>query len=39
MDSWIVSYNITDPKRLRKVATCREDYGQRKQCSVFPCAA
>jgi CRISPR-associated protein Cas2 len=37
MDAWIVSYDISDPKRLRKVATCCEDYGQRKQYSVFLC--
>jgi CRISPR-associated protein Cas2 len=37
MDSYIVSYDISDPKRLRKVATCCEDYGQRKQYSVFLC--
>ena len=37
MDSFIVSYDIADPKRLRKVATCCEDYGVRKQYSVFLC--
>ena len=37
MDSWIVSYDISDPKRLRKVATTCEDYGIRKQFSVFLC--
>ena len=35
MDSWIVAYDISDPKRLRKVATACEDYGVRKQYSVF----
>ena len=37
MDSWLVCYDIADPKRLRKVATCCEDYGLRKQYSVFLC--
>ncbi len=37
MDSWIVAYDISDPKRLRKVATCCEDFGTRKQLSVFLC--
>ncbi|HKI35495.1 MAG TPA: CRISPR-associated endonuclease Cas2 [Gemmataceae bacterium] len=37
MDSWIVAYDISDPKRLRKVATACEDYGVRKQKSVFLC--
>ena len=35
MDSYIVAYDISDPKRLRKVARCCEDYGYRKQFSVF----
>jgi len=33
----IVSYDIADEKRLRKVALCLEDYGQRVQYSVFEC--
>jgi CRISPR-associated protein Cas2 len=37
MDSYIVSYDISDPKRLRKVATACEDFGLRKQFSVFLC--
>jgi CRISPR-associated protein Cas2 len=37
MDSWIVAYDISDPKRLRKVATACEDFGMRKQLSVFLC--
>ena len=37
MDSWLVCYDISDPKRLRKVATCCEDFGVRKQFSVFLC--
>jgi CRISPR-associated protein Cas2 len=37
MDSWIVAYDICDPKRLRRVATACEDYGVRRQYSVFLC--
>jgi CRISPR-associated protein Cas2 len=37
MNSYIVSYDISDPKRLRKVATACEDFGLRKQFSVFLC--
>jgi CRISPR-associated protein Cas2 len=37
MDSYIVSYDISNPKRLRKVATVCEDFGVRKQFSVFLC--
>ncbi len=37
MDSYIVAYDISDPKRLRKVATTCEDFGLRKQFSVFLC--
>lgn len=37
MDSYIVTYDISDPKRLRKVATACEDFGYRKQLSVFLC--
>jgi len=37
MDSWLVCYDISDPKRLRKVATACEDYGVRRQYSVFLC--
>ena len=35
MESWIVAYDISDPKRLRKVAHTCEDFGARKQLSVF----
>jgi CRISPR-associated protein Cas2 len=35
MDSWIVAYDISDPKRLRRVAAACEDYGYRRQLSVF----
>ena len=37
MGSYIVAYDISDPKRLRKVARCCEDFGYRKQLSVFLC--
>jgi CRISPR-associated protein Cas2 len=37
MDSYLVCYDISDPKRLRKVATACEDFGYRKQYSVFLC--
>jgi CRISPR-associated protein Cas2 len=35
MESYLVCYDITDPKRLRKVARCCEDFGYRKQLSIF----
>jgi CRISPR-associated protein Cas2 len=37
MDSYLVAYDISDPKRLRRVATVCEDFGYRKQLSVFLC--
>ena len=38
MDSYLVAYDISDPKRLRKVATACEDYGYRQVNSrVFLC--
>ncbi len=37
MDSYLVCYDIADPKRLRKVASTCEDFGYRKQFSVFLC--
>jgi CRISPR-associated protein Cas2 len=37
MDSYLVCYDISDPKRLRKVARTCEDFGYRKQLSVFLC--
>ena len=37
MDTWIVAYDICHPKRLRKVARACEDFGLRKQFSVFFC--
>ena len=32
-----MAYEICDPKRLRKVAQTREDFGLRQQYSVFFC--
>jgi CRISPR-associated protein Cas2 len=37
MDSWLVAYDICNPKRLRKVAQTCEDFGFRRQYSVFLC--
>jgi CRISPR-associated protein Cas2 len=37
MDTYLVAYDICDPKRLRRVATICEDFGSRKQFSVFFC--
>lgn len=33
----IVAYDITEPKRLAKIAKICEDYGMRVQYSVFEC--
>lgn len=35
MESYLVCYDISHPKRLRKVARVCEDFGYRKQLSVF----
>jgi len=35
MESVLVCYDISNPKRLRKVAQTCEDFGYRKQYSVF----
>src|SRR5258708_39153158 len=37
MDTYLVAYDISDPKRLRKVASTCEDFGYRRQFSVFLC--
>ena len=37
MQSYLVCYDISDPRRLRKVARACEDFGYRKQLSVFLC--
>lgn len=35
--TYIVSYDISDPKRLRKVFRACQDYGNHLQYSVFEC--
>jgi CRISPR-associated protein Cas2 len=37
MDTYLVAYDISNPKRLRKVAQTCEDFGLRRQYSVFLC--
>ncbi len=37
MDTYLVAYDICHPKRLRKVAQTCEDFGLRRQYSVFFC--
>jgi CRISPR-associated protein Cas2 len=37
MESYLVCYDISDPKRLRRVAMTCEDFGYRRQYSVFLC--
>ena len=37
METFIVAYDVADPKRLRKVARACEDFGLRRQYSVFLC--
>lgn len=37
MDTWLVCYDICDDRRLRKVAHICEDFGHRRQYSVFLC--
>ena len=37
MDTYLVAYDICHPKRLRKVARTCEDFGLRRQYSVFLC--
>lgn len=34
---YLVSYDVSDPKRLRKVARALEGFGVRLQYSVFEC--
>lgn len=34
---YLVSYDVADPKRLRRVARVAEEYGYRLQYSVFEC--
>lgn len=35
--TFLVTYDISDPKRLRRVARLMQDYGGRRQLSVFLC--
>jgi CRISPR-associated protein Cas2 len=37
MDTYLVAYDISNHKRLRKVARTCEDFGLRRQYSVFFC--
>lgn len=37
MTFWVVSYDITDDKRRRKIVKILEGYGRRVQYSVFEC--
>src|SRR5437763_599235 len=37
MHTYLVAYDICNPKRLRKVAKTYEDFGIRRQYSVFLC--
>ncbi len=37
METYLVAYDICDPRRLRKVARACEDFGLRRQFSVFFC--
>lgn len=37
METFLVAYDIANPKRLRKVARACEDFGLRRQFSVFFC--
>ena len=37
MDTYLVAYDICNPKRLQKVARTCEDFGLRRQYSVFLC--
>jgi len=37
MDSYLVAYDVSNAKRLRKVARCCEDFGVRYQYSVLLC--
>jgi CRISPR-associated protein Cas2 len=37
METYLVAYDICHPKRLRKVAQTCEDFGVRRQYSVFLC--
>jgi CRISPR-associated protein Cas2 len=34
---YLIAYDITDPRRLRRICTLMEDHGRRLQYSVFVC--
>lgn len=34
---YLIAYDISDPKRLRRVCSLMEDHGERLQYSVFLC--
>ena len=36
-NTWIVTYDICEPKRLRRVFECCKGYGMHLQYSVFQC--
>lgn len=36
-ERWFITYDIADPKRLRRVANALLDHGTRLQNSVFDC--
>ena len=37
MDSYIIAYDIRDPKRLGKVLKTMKNFGQHRQYSIFEC--
>jgi CRISPR-associated protein Cas2 len=37
MDFYVITYDISDPKRLHKVYQCLLDFGHHRQLSVFEC--
>jgi CRISPR-associated protein Cas2 len=37
MDFYVITYDISDPKRLHKVYQCLLDFGYHRQLSVFEC--
>ncbi|MBQ9873008.1 MAG: CRISPR-associated endonuclease Cas2 [Thermoguttaceae bacterium] len=34
---WLICYDVSDPKRLRKVAKVMQNFGLRVQKSIFEC--
>jgi len=37
MDTYIIAYDIREPKRLHKVFKTMKDFGQHRQYSIFEC--